>query len=52
VREADRAVDVQTCAVRTAMAQDIAHPAEAIDLNGLPRVEMNDAGESAHKCIY
>ena len=51
VREADGAVDEQTGAVGTAMAQHIAHPAEAIDLNGLTRVEVNDAGKATHNSV-
>ena len=52
MREADGAVDEQTGAVGTAMGQHIAHPAKAIDVNGLTRIEMNDACEAAHICIY
>jgi hypothetical protein len=48
MREADRAVDVQAGAVRTAMTQDIAHPAKAIGVNGLTRVEVNDSCKTAH----
>src|SRR5687768_18302463 len=52
VRQTDRAIDEQTAAIRTAMAQYIAHPAQAVDINRAIRVEVSDSGKATHTFIY
>jgi hypothetical protein len=49
VREPNRTIDEQATAIRASVAEDIAHAPKTIGVDGLSRVEVDDAGKSAHK---
>src|SRR5207249_3344996 len=48
VAEADRPLDPQSLAVRPAMAQDVPHPLEPRLVDGLERIQADDADDPAH----
>src|SRR6185312_17286394 len=45
--ETDITVDEHTAAVRTAVAQDVAHPAQPLEIYLVSGIEVNDARQSA-----
>ena len=47
--QTDGAFSPQTFAVGAAVAQDVAHPSQPLDVHRLPGVEINDSSYAAHR---
>src|SRR5437867_2986830 len=48
VRQTDRSLDPLAGTVRAAMPQGLAHPPQALAVDGVARIEPDDAGDAAH----
>ena len=48
MRKSDMAIDEQTMPIGPAMTEHVTPASQTIDVYGLMRIEMNDAGKTAH----